>query len=432
MFHRHVLRNTLMLALVLALTAACTNAVQQANTLDPTPSMPAPAMTVALPTPTSASAAPAPAADVVTPPVLVDPATISLNLTPVAENLDQPVYVTHAGDGSQRLFIVEQSGAIRILQDGVMLAEPFLDLSGQVSSGFEQGLLGLAFPPNFADSGHFFINYTDRQGDTVVARRQIDPTNPNRADPAREFLVLKLDQPAPNHNGGMLEFGPDGMLYIGTGDGGAANDRFGNGQNPASLLGKMLRIDVTSAPDQPYVVPPDNPWVSATWNGQDVRDEVWAIGLRNPWRYSFDRRTGDLWIGDVGQNQWEEINLTLAGSAGGLNYGWPLIEGSHCFQTEPCATAGLVLPVQEYSHTGHCSVTGGYVYRGAAQPDWQGVYFYGDFCSGALWALAPDGAGGWVNASVGQPRINLTSFGEDEAGELYLADSSGGRIYRLE
>ena len=365
-------------------------------------------------------------------PTVIDPATLTLTLTPVVEDLSQPLFATHAGDGSNRLFIVEKTGAIRIVQDTALLAAPFLDLSGSVSSGSEQGLLGLAFPPNFAESGHFFVNYTDRQGDTQVARFQVSAGDPNRADPASAFTVLTLDQPAGNHNGGMLAFGPDGMLYIGTGDGGAANDRFGNGQNPATLLGKMLRLDVTSAPDQPYVVPPDNPWVNVDWNGQDVRDEIWAVGLRNPWRYAFDRATGELWIADVGQNQWEEINVTAAGSPGGLNFGWPIMEGTHCFQTTVCDPTGLVLPVHEYQHAGHCSVTGGYVYRGQAQPTWNGVYFYGDYCSGTIWALAPDGSGGWANAELARPGITLSSFGEDEAGELYVTDLGSGTVYRLE
>ena len=438
MFHRHRILNIPVLTLVLALTAACTTAVQQPDGPGAAQDAATVAVTdaaVRLPTPTPIVAgAEVAAAEVAAPTraAVSDPASLSLTLTPIVEGLDQPVFVTHAGDGSQRLFIVEKSGAIRILQEGVLLGEPLLDLGGRVSGGSEQGLLGLAFPPNFADSGFFFVNYTDLQGDTTVARFQVSAADPNRADPASEFTVLKLDQPAPNHNGGMLIFGPDGMLYVGMGDGGAANDRFGNGQNPATLLGKMLRIDVTSAPDQPYVVPPDNPWVAVDWNGQDVRDEVWAVGLRNPWRYSFDRTTGDLWIGDVGQNQWEEVNAIPAGTPPGLNFGWPIMEATNCFSANTCDTSGLTLPVHEYAHTGHCSITGGYVYRGQAQPAWQGIYFYGDYCSGTLWALAPDGDGGWVNAAVGQPGITLSSFGEDEAGELYVADMSDGSVYRLD
>ncbi|HRW11284.1 MAG TPA: PQQ-dependent sugar dehydrogenase, partial [Caldilineaceae bacterium] len=254
----------------------------------------------------------------------------------VVDGLDTPVYVTHAGDGSGDLYVLEKGGGIRIVRDGTVLAEPFLDISDQVTtSGNEQGLLGLAFAPNYGDSGFFFVNYSDNSGDTVIARFQRDNAT-DMADPASEFVVLQLAQPARNHNGGMLAFGPDGYLYIGTGDGGGSGDRYGNGQNPATLLGKLLRIDVLSDLSQPYTIPADNPWVSTPWNGADVRDEIWAFGLRNPWRYSFDRATGDLWIGDVGQNQYEEIDFTAANSGGGLNYGWPIMEATHCYSSSDC------------------------------------------------------------------------------------------------
>lgn len=241
--------------------------------------------------------------------------------------------------------------------------------------------------------------------------------------------MLKLQQPAANHNGGMLLFGPDGYLWIGTGDGGAANDRFGNGQNPVTLLGKMLRLDVTTDRSVPYRVPADNPWVDADSNGRDVRNEVWALGLRNPWRYSFDRATGDLWIADVGQNLYEEVNYVPAGSAGGLNFGWPIMEGTHCFpETADCQRVGLEIPVAEYAHgAGDCSVTGGYMYRGSQFPALVGVYLYGDYCSGRIWGLARDGDG-WRNALLLENRLNISSFGEDEAGELYVVDLRGGCI----
>jgi glucose/arabinose dehydrogenase len=442
MLHRHTLDTVALLIAALLVTAACSGASQEASR--PDGRQPATAPAPVLPTPTPAASAPATTTAAIDPVLLptptpvptattavIDPATLTLNLAPVVEGISQPLFVTHADDGSGRLFIVEKTGAIRILQDGTLLDEPFLDLSARVSGGFEQGLLGMAFPPNFADSGYFFVNYTEQQGATRVTRFRVSADNPNRADPASESSVLSIDQPAPNHNGGMLAFGPDGMLYVGTGDGGAANDRFENGQNPTTLLGKLLRLDVTSTPDQPYVIPADNPWLDDAWNGQDVRDEIWAVGLRNPWRFSFDRATGDLWLADVGQSQWEEVNSTAAGSRGGLNYGWPLMEGLHCFQNDDCDATDLVLPVHEYGHTGHCSVTGGYVYRGQARPNWQGAYFYGDYCSGTIWALTPDGSGGWVNTEVAQPDITLSSFGEDEAGELYATDL-GGNVYRLE
>jgi glucose/arabinose dehydrogenase len=228
----------------------------------------------------------------------------------------------------------------------------------------------------------------------------------------------------------MLTFGPDGYLWIGMGDGGAANDRFQNGQNPASLLGKMLRIDVTTDLARPYLIPPDNPWVTVDWNGVDVRDEIWAVGLRNPWRFTFDRVTGDLWIADVGQNQWEEVNFTPAANAGGLNYGWPIMEAAHCFSGADCNADGLETPILEYSHAGRCSITGGYVHRGQTHPSLNGVYFYADYCSGEIWAAVPTSEGEWSSDVLLQTDLPITSFGEDESGELYLA-SDDGTVHRL-
>jgi glucose/arabinose dehydrogenase len=337
------------------------------------------------------------------------------------------VGLVNAGDGSNRLFALEKAGRIRVIEDGAVADTPFLEITDRVgSSGSEQGLLGLAFAPDYAASGRFYVNYTDRTGATVISRFGTDEGG--TGNPAGEEILLTLPQPAPNHNGGHLLFGPDGMLWIGTGDGGAANDRFGNGQNPASLLGKMLRIDVS--PVTGYAIPADNPWVDATWNGQEVADEIWAVGLRNPWRYSFDSATGDLWVADVGQNRWEEVNRTSAGSFGGLNYGWPIQEASSCFQVENCDTTGLEQPVLEYEHTGHCSVTGGHVYRGAAFPAAQGAYIFGDYCSGTVWAGIPQGDGSWAAVELLRTDDMITSFGEDEAGELYLVDF-GGAVHRL-
>ncbi len=415
-------------------TEAMTNADASAANGTAAEDETAPAATDLLPTPTPAqepetqpqqpAASPAPAQ--------LSPDQITLDLQPVATGLNQPLFVTHAGDGSGRLFIVEKPGVIRIMRDGQLLDAPFLDIRDRVgSSGSEQGLLGLAFPPDFTATGHFFVNYTDLNGHTVVARYQVQPELPDAADAAAELIVLQIDQPASNHNGGMLAFGPDGYLYIGTGDGGAAFDRFGNGQNPDTLLGKMLRIDVTSDTSMPYLIPPDNPWAGAETDGPQVRDEIWAFGLRNPWRYSFDRLTGDLWIADVGQNRYEEINVTPAGSSGGLNYGWPIQEGSACIEGDACDRSGLEQPILEYDHSGHCSVTGGYVYRGGAYPALQGVYFYGDYCSGAIWAAAPVEGDGWQSALVMRSGLLLSSFGEDEAGESYLTDIAGGGVYRL-
>lgn len=359
------------------------------------------------------------------------PDSVTLALETVTEDLDSPLFVTHAGDGSGRLFVLEKAGQIRIVADGALVETPFLDITDRVrSSANEQGVLGLAFAPNYTESGFFFVNYTDDDGNTVVSRFQVTTDDADQADPASEFVVLQIEQPASNHNGGMIAFGPDGYLYIGMGDGGGSGDRYGHGQNPETLLGKMLRIDVTSDPEQPYVIPADNPWVTQDWNGVDVRDEIWAVGLRNPWRFSFDRTSGDLWIGDVGQNQYEEIHYTPTGNPGGLNYGWPILEASDCYSNgDDCDKAGLELPVAHYSHSGHCSVTGGYVYRGEQFPALQGVYLYGDYCSGMIWGSWF--ADGWQTAELLDSNISLSSFGEDEAGELYVTNLSTGVLSRL-
>jgi glucose/arabinose dehydrogenase len=344
----------------------------------------------------------------------------------VAGGLEIPVGISHAGDGSGRLFILEKVGRVRVVQGGALLPGPFLDIADRVgSSQSEQGLLGLAFHPGYAGNGHFYINYTDLQGRTVVSRFSVSG-DPARAEPGSEVVLLTLDQPAGNHNGGHLAFGPDGYLYIGTGDGGASGDKFGNGQNGQTLLGAMLRLDVDGG--QPYGVPADNPFVV----DPTVRDEIWALGLRNPWRYSFDRQTGDLYIADVGQNTYEEINVEPADSAGGLNYGWPIMEASHCFPRDrACERAGLALPVVEYDHSQGCSVTGGYVYRGQEFPLLAGIYLFGDYCSGRIWGLAPDRAGGWQVAEMAKIEAQISSFGEDEAGELYLVDMGHGALLRI-
>ena len=331
----------------------------------------------------------------------------------IASGLQRPVDLQ--ADGSGRLFILEKVGRIRILQDGQLLAQPFLDISDRVgSSGNEQGLLGLAFHPEYAQNGRFFLNYTDKNGDTVIARYQVT-NDANLADPNSEVKLLGVEQPFANHNGGVLTFGPDGYLYAGLGDGGSGGDPFGNGQNKNVLLGKILRLDVDSA--EPYAIPTDNPF----------GNEVWVYGLRNPWRISFDRSTGDLYIGDVGQNAWEEIDFLPAGSPGGTNFGWNLREGAHDYKGS--ASPDLVDPVAEYSHQeGGCSVTGGYVYRGS-MPEWNGIYLYGDYCTGFIWGLIQSN-GGWQNQQLFDMAVTITSFGEDEAGELYLLSDSGS-VYRF-
>lgn len=360
-------------------------------------------------------------------PLNFDPAT-KIVLTPILEDLDRPVFVTHAGDGSGRIFIIEKGGQIRIFSDDALRKTPFLDISERVTtSGNEQGLLGLAFPPNFAERGFFFVNYTNKSGDTVIARYKVT-ADPNIADASSETIILEIDQPAKNHNGGMLAFTQDGMLWIGMGDGGGSGDRYNNGQNPETLLGKMLRIDVTSDPTKPYTIPGDNPWASSA---DSVRDEIWAAGLRNPWRFSFDRANGDLWIGDVGQNQIEEINRIPTGNKG-LNFGWPIIEGSDCYTTSNCDPQGLVLPVVEYKHgSDGCSTTGGYVYRGSKIPALAGVYLYGDYCSGRIWALWFNAEGKWQSQELLDSDQSISSFGEDESGEVYVV-GYGGSVFRIE
>ena len=339
----------------------------------------------------------------------------------LVDGLDSPVYLTHAGDDSGRLFVVERHGKVRVIQDGVLLLESFLDIDSLVGSDSnEQGLLSMAFHPNFTENRRLFINYTDNDGDTVIARYQTG-SDLQTVDPATAKTILTIDQPFRNHNGGQLQFGPDGHLYIGTGDGGSANDPAGNGQNGSVLLGKMLRINVDLA--DPYAVPADNPFVGDA----AVRPELWATGLRNPWRFSFDRLTGDLYIADVGQNQYEEVDVELASSPGGLNFGWDVMEGFHCFTNRNCDQTGLVSPIAEYDHQdGNCSITGGYVYRGVRQPALDGLYFYGDFCSGNIWGLRLGGE----PALLLQTDLSISSFGEDEAGELYVVDLRGG-IYQV-
>ncbi|NPV67335.1 MAG: glucose dehydrogenase [Anaerolineae bacterium] len=358
-----------------------------------------------------------------------DPALVTY--TQVASGFDRPLLVTHAGDGSGRLFVVEQTGRIWIVRDGERLPTPFLDLSASVTpiSGYsEQGLLGLAFHPAYADNGRLFVSYTDRQGTSVVAEYAVAGNNPDVANPASARELLRVAQPYPNHNGGMIAFGPDGYLYISLGDGGSAGDPQGNAQNPWTLLGAILRIDVDSAA-RPYGIPADNPFALSGLGAP----EIWAWGLRNVWRFSFDRATGDLYLADVGQNLWEEVNFQPADSPGGENYGWNRYEGTHPYSGGP-APENMVLPVAEYAHNeGGCSISGGYVYRGEAIPDLQGVYFYGDWCTGNIFALYRDTAGEWQSLKFTQLAGKLiSSFGEDEAGELYVVDYTGGGIWRMD
>jgi len=350
--------------------------------------------------------------------------TSGLVATPVVSGLSSPVWLT-APPGDPRLFVVEQRGTIRIVKGDALLPEPFLDLRSAVASGGERGLLSLAFHPDYAANGRFYVDYTDPQGDTRVVAYRASASDPDRADPASGDTILAVDQPYSNHNGGLVTFGPDGMLYVGLGDGGSGGDPRGNGQNRGTLLGAILRLDVDAA--TPYRVPPDNPFLDYA----GLRGEIWAWGLRNPWRFAFDPTSGLLYIADVGQSDWEEIDAEPARS-GGLNYGWNVMEGRHCYGSSTCDEQGLVQPILEYGHDEGCSITGGFVYRGGAMPDLQGAYFYSDYCSGWLRSLRYDGTAigeerSWDVGSLGQ----VLSFGEDAAGELYVL-SANGTVYRLD
>ncbi len=347
----------------------------------------------------------------------------------IASGLDTPIGIANAGD-EIRLFIVEQPGRIRILANGSLVPLPFLDISNQVSRQNEQGLLGLAFHPRYSLNGFFYVNYTDTQGDTVIARYQVRQDDPNQADPGSEQRLLRVKQPYGNHNGGGIAFSPDGYLYLGLGDGGSGGDPLGNGQFTGTLLGKILRMDVDQG--QPYSIPVDNPFVNGSGEA-----EIWAYGLRNPWRFSFDSQTGDLYIGDVGQNSFEEIDFQPADHPGGINYGWNIMEGFSCFGQGNCDSTGLTLPVFDYpTHVNDtCSVVGGVVYRGPSLPEWQGIYLFGDYCSGDVGGLIPEqlpatSQSAWQQAWLFKINGRITSFGQDRLGEVYLSDIAGG-IFRL-
>jgi glucose/arabinose dehydrogenase len=348
---------------------------------------------------------------------------ITIELREVVGGLDSPTDMTHAGDGSGWLFVAEKSGQIRIVRDGQLLPDPFLDIRDRVGSGgSEQGLLGITFHPNYENNGFVYVDYTDDSGDTMISR--FTTTDAEHADASSEMVLLTQDQPASNHNGGQVAFGPDGYLYIAFGDGGGAGDSFGNSQNGQSLLAKILRIDVDNG--SPYSIPSDNPFV----DNSGFRGETWAYGLRNPWRFSFDRQTGEMYIADVGQGTYEEVNIAPSGQ-GGQNYGWSIMEGLHCYSDGSCDQTGLTPPVIEYDHSQGCSITGGYVYRGKQYPTLDGIYFFGDYCSGFLWGLSGSVDGEWHVARLLTTGIQLSSFGQDEAGELYALDLGGGTIYQI-
>ena len=374
----------------------------------------------ALLTPTAASGA-------------VVPANIHLGLTSVVTGLSEPLLVTHAGDGSGRLFVVEKTGKVRIVKDGSLVAAPFVNLSSSVSTGSEQGLLGLAFHPSYKTNGKLYLSYTDVNGNSVVREYRVMASNPDRVDGGSGRTLLRVRQPYANHNGGHIAFGPDGYLYIGLGDGGSAGDPGDRAQSKNVMLGKLLRIDVDKRTGSlPYGIPPTNPFV-----GRSGIDQIWAYGLRNPWRFSFDRVTGDLWIGDVGQNAWEEVDRALAvrgrNAGRGLNFGWRVMEGAHCYAPSTgCSRTAKTLPVTEYGHArGRCSITGGYVYRGSAYRDLVGAYLFADYCSGEVWYIDRGAVRGTTPTRALTTDALITSFGEDQAGELYLTDAASGTVYRV-
>ena len=354
-------------------------------------------------------------------------------LTPVVSGLNAPVFVTSAKDGTGRLFVVEQGGRIRVIKDDVLLATPFLDISDKLATGGERGLLGLAFHPNYRTNGKFYVYFTRKgDGDIAIDEYRRSTSDPDVATRVNGRRIMTIDHPYTNHNGGRIAFGPDGYLYIGTGDGGGAGDPGNRAQNVNSLLGKMLRINVNgTVGTRQYWNPRSNPYV-----GRYGRNEIWSRGLRNPWGWSFDRVTGDLWIGDVGQNRYEEIDRSrvssLSTSRGrGVNYGWRVMEGRHCYRpSSGCNRTGKILPVVEYSHAEGCSVTGGYVYRGAAVPALAARYVFGDFCSGKIWTIPRAAASPATKTLLLSTSLNISSFGEDERGELYVLDI-GGTLYRF-
>ncbi len=404
---------------ILVLVAACNGA---------SPSSPASALPAETRTPTASATASGPLPTGATPSTgprsdPFDPAAISVALVPVATVAGGPLAFAAPNDGSGRVLVAAKDGRIWILQGKTVVATPLLDLRELVSSGGEQGLLGLAVHPEFPADPRVFVDYTDQSGDTVVASFRLAVDDPDRLDASTEKRILEVDQPHSRHNGGALAFGPDGFLYISLGDGGGAGDQAGNAQRTDTLLGKVLRIDVDVPANarQPYAIPTGNPFAGSN----SARQEIWHLGLRNPWRMSFDRSTGALWIGDVGQGAWEEIDVAGSG-VGGLNFGWRVREGRHCYAPPSgCDSTGLTEPVSEYGHDLGCTVIGGAVYRGSAQPLLVGGYLFADYCSGRLWVIAAAGSGYRAPVLVGTTGGGIAAFGEDAGGELFAANLDG-------
>ena len=350
----------------------------------------------------------------------------------ITAGVKDPTGIVNAGDGIGRLFVTERAGKIRVIDgNGVLRAAAFVDLSSRIVSGGEQGLLGLAFHPSFESNGRLFVDYTRASDGAEVVSELTASADHGTASAASERVLLTVADPYSNHNGGQLAFGPDGYLYIAMGDGGGGGDPLGSGQSLQTLLGKILRIDVNGphAAGKQYAIPSNNPYAAGGNAPGAGLPEIWAYGLRNPWRFSFDPANGDLYIGDVGQNAWEEIDRQAGGAPGGANYGWNAFEGTHCYAN--CSGVVAIPPIAEYSHALGCSVTGGYVYRGSQQPAMRGMYVFGDYCAGTIFTIPAGGGGARTPTAVASTGLQISSFGEAEDGEIYLVDLGGGGLYRV-
>lgn len=384
---------------------------------------------VALASPPPSAGASASVPPVTPVPSRVDPAGVALAVDVFVDGLTSPVDVASAGDGNRRLFVVEQPGRIRLIQDGQLLTRPFLDIRDRIASGGERGLLGLAFHPDFPADPRLFVDYTDLEGNTVVSEFRLDAADDGVADQDSERILIRIDQPFANHNGGAVAFGPDDLLYVSTGDGGSGGDPQSNGQRLDTLLAKILRIDVDGQPEgaDPYRIPDDNPFV----NVADAMPEIWLTGLRNPWRMRFDGQTGDLWIGDVGQGAWEEIDVAPA-ATGGLDFGWNVMEGAHCYEPrDGCDATGLTLPIAEYSHDQGCAVIGGVVVRDPDQPLLDGLYVFSDSCSGNFWLLDAAAQGPQEPVLVRSVGRSISSIGLDEDGTILATDLASGELLAI-
>ncbi|MCA1645359.1 MAG: PQQ-dependent sugar dehydrogenase [Chloroflexi bacterium] len=338
------------------------------------------------------------------------------------KGLKEPTLVAVPPDGSKRFFVLERGGRVRVADaNGQLRPTPFLDLTQDTSTGTEQGLIGLAFHPAFAQNGYVYVDYTATDATVRIIRYTVTPDRPDQVDPSTAHAVMQIPKQSKFHNGGTLAFGPDGYLYASIGD----DEQSEKAQDLTSIYGKILRIDVDSA--DPYAIPPSNPFVSQA----AARGEIWSYGLRNPWRFSFDRGTGDLWIGDVGDAKWEEVDMQPVASQGGENYGWPILEGNECVETEHCHDTGLVAPLVTYGHDMTCAVMGGYIYRGQTAQGLAGTYLFGDLCTGGVFTLQDSADQGWKRLELGFQPIKIASFGEDPSGDVYVVDMQSGVIYRV-